>query len=121
MRIFTLLLSILLSYEGLNAQEVLGLAKDDQGKPLADASVALKNNKDSSVVKICISDTNGTYEFSSVQSGRYFVAISHTGYLTGISPSFEVPAEGSAHAPDITLSHLTKQLNQAVVTAVKPL
>jgi iron complex outermembrane receptor protein len=121
MRISALLLSILLSYEGLNAQEVLGLAKDDQGKPLAEASVALKNNKDSSVVKICISDTNGTYEFSSVQSGRYFVAISHAGYLTGNSPSFEVPAIGNAHAPDITLSHLTKQLNQAVVTAVKPL
>jgi len=121
MRFPALLFLILLSYEGLHAQQVLGLARDDQGKPLADASIALKNNKDSSVVKIGISTTNGTYEFSSVPAGKYFVTVSHAGYLPKSSPAFEVLSEGIASLPDILLSPPTKQLKQAVVTAVKPL
>lgn len=113
-------LIILLSYAGLKAQQVTGLTQE-QGKPLAGASVVLKNNKDSSVVKLSISTSTGQYEFSSVAPGRYFVTVSHVGYTTQSSASFETTGDGSFKIPAISLSRASKQLNKAIVTAQKPL
>ncbi|HXB09902.1 MAG TPA: carboxypeptidase-like regulatory domain-containing protein, partial [Puia sp.] len=76
---FFLVLLIILTRESLDAQQVTGFARDDKGKPLAGASVALKNDKDSSLVKLSISAPSGQYEFSPVAPGRYFVTISHIG------------------------------------------
>src|ERR1700744_5426141 len=114
-------LIILLSCAGLKAQQVTGLAQDDIGKPLAGASVALKNNKDSSVVKLSISNSTGQYEFSKIAPGRYFVTVSHVGYATQSSASFETTGDGSFKIPATTLTHASKQLSQTIVTAQKPL
>ena len=89
MRIIALCLWILFSYAGLKAQRVAGLTQDDRGKPLVDASVALKNYKDSSVVKLSISNTSGEYEFAPVVPGVYFVTVSHIGYSDQSSASCE--------------------------------
>jgi iron complex outermembrane recepter protein len=99
MRVSALILLFLISYNCVKAQQVNGLAQDTQGKPLAKASVALKNNKDSSVVKLSISDTTGQYEFSPVAPGRYFVTVSHIGYISRSSESFEIPREGRLSLP----------------------
>src|SRR6202000_49981 len=114
-------LIILLSCAGLKAQQVTGLAQDDQGKPLAGASIALKNNKDSSVVKLSISNTSGQYSFSSIAPGSYFVTISHIGYASQSSANFETRADGNVRMPAISLTHVSRELKQTVVTAQKPL
>lgn len=121
MRKTALLLLIVLSIESLNAQQVTGFARDDQGKPLAGASVALKNDKDSSVVKLSISNSTGQYEFSPVAAGRYFVTISHIGFVPRNSASFDTAPDSIVQAPEIALSHITKVLQEAVVAARKPL
>jgi iron complex outermembrane receptor protein len=121
MRKTALCLVILLSYAGLKAQQVSGSVRDDQGKPLPGASVALKNNKDSSVVKLSISTTTGRYEFSDLSPGLYFVSLSHVGYSEQNSANFELTTGGPVQLPAITLVRLTKQLRQTVVTAQKPL
>lgn len=121
MRKTALLLLIVLSIESLNAQQVTGFARDDQGKPLAGASVALKNDKDSSVVKLSISNSAGQYEFSPVAAGRYFVTISHIGFVPRNSASFDTAPDSIVQAPEIALSHITKVLQEAVVAARKPL
>lgn len=110
-----------MSYAGSEAQQVTGLARDDQGKPLASASIALKNDKDSSVVKLSISDTNGQYEFSAVAAGRYFVTISHVGFIPQSSASFQTAGTGKIQAPATALSRVATTLKQTVVTAQKPL
>src|SRR5258708_7627206 len=121
MRILPLLLLIIFSYESLSAQQIVGLSKDDQGKPLAGASVALKKSKDSSVVKLSISAPTGQYEFSTVSPGDYFISISHIGYVERSSAAFEVKAEGITQAPAIGLPHASRELKEAVVAARKPI
>ena len=121
MRKTALCVLLLLSYAALQAQHVTGLVQDDQGKPLAAASVALKNIKDSSVVKLSISNTTGQYEFVAVASGSYFVTVSHIGYATRNSSSFETSAGGDIQAPAIRLERAGKELRQTVVTGRKPL
>src|ERR1700735_2674631 len=109
-----LILSILLSHTGLKAQQVTGLAQDEQGKPLAGASIALKNNKDSSVVKLSISNTSGQYSFSSIMPGSYFVTISHIGYASQSSAKFEIRADGNVEAPAVVLARVPHELRQTV-------
>lgn len=121
MRKTALCLFILLSYAGLKAQQVSGSVQDDQGKPLPGVSVALKNNKDSSVVKLSISTKPGQYEFSDLSPGHYFVSLSHVGYSEQNSANFELTTSGPVQLPVIKLVRVTKQLRQTVVTAQKPL
>ena len=121
MRILPLLLLIVLSYESIEAQQIAGFARDDQGKPLVGASVALKKNKDSSVVKLSISTANGQYEFSPVSPGDYFVSVSHIGYVPRNSTAFEVKAGGITQAPVMTLANVSRDLKEAVVAVRKPL
>jgi iron complex outermembrane recepter protein len=114
-------LIILLSYAGLYAQQITGLAQDDQGKPLTGASATLKNNKDSSVVKLSISNSTGQYEFTAITHGQYFVTISHIGYATQSSANFETIGDGSFKIPTIMLARTSRELKQTVVTTQKPL
>jgi iron complex outermembrane receptor protein len=116
-----LFLLVILSYESLSAQQVTGFAKDDLGKPLSGASIALKSDKDSSVVKLSISNSTGQYEFSPVAAGRYFLTISHVGFVPRNSAPFETTPDGVVRAPEMTLSHLTKELKEAIVAATRPL
>ncbi len=121
MRISALSFFLLLSYYGLKAQQVNGLAQDDQGKPLANASIVLKKAKDSSVVKLSISTATGVFEFSSVDRGSYFITISHIGYTSKNSPTFQTLPGENTNVPAIVLTRFPKQLSQAVVMGQKPL
>ena len=121
MRMPALILWIILSYGGLNAQQVTGSARDDRGKPLSGVSIALKNNKDSSVVKIGISGSTGQYEFSSIPAGRYFITASHIGFASQNSASFVIRSEGLTTGPLLSFSRISKELEEATVQARRPL
>src|ERR1700722_20216679 len=121
MRISALLLLAMLSYGKLAAQMVSGFAGDDKGKPLAGATIALKTNKDSVIIKLNISDANGRYAFSSIPAGRYFITVSHVGYLPAGSAAFEVKEDGMANVSPISLSPVSRELKQVQVTGMKPL
>jgi iron complex outermembrane recepter protein len=121
MRISALILLAFLSYFRLAAQMVSGFAGDDKGKPLAGATITLKTNKDSVIIRLNISDANGRYTFSSVPAGLYFITVSHIGYLSAGSAAFEVKDDKVANVPPISLSPMPHELRQAQVTGTKPL
>ena len=56
---------VLLNYV-LLAQTITGTVKDEQGKTLSGASVALKKLKDSTVAKLAVTNASGRYEFASI-------------------------------------------------------
>ncbi|MHA4808246.1 TonB-dependent receptor domain-containing protein [Flavitalea flava] len=113
--IFATLLTLTLS-----AQQITGTAQDEQGKPLSGASVSLKQSKDSSVVKLGVSNTTGKYEFSQIPSGKYFITITHIGYAPLSTSVFETKGEGSIQAPGTLLTKASGNLNAVVVTSRKP-
>jgi len=102
------------------AQQVNGTAQDEQGKPLANASIALKKSRDSSVLKLGVSNSAGKFEFVNIPSGNYFINVSHVGYTPHNSVVFEVKGEGTTTAPLVPLAKAAADLKEAVVTSRKP-
>lgn len=100
---------------------VSGFAGDEKGKPLAGATISLKTSQDSVIIKLNISDANGRYAFSSISAGLYFITASHVGYLPANSTVFEVKEDGTANISPVSLSPVPRELQQAQVTATKPL
>ena len=91
-KLFALILSVLIA-NALTGQTITGLVKDEQGKTLSGASVALKRIKDSSVVKLAVSNQAGKYEFLTIAAGTYFINVSYVGHSPKNSVSFEVSGE----------------------------
>ncbi|HTS44231.1 MAG TPA: carboxypeptidase regulatory-like domain-containing protein, partial [Puia sp.] len=105
----------------VQAQDIAGNVKDDQGKNAAGASVVLKKSKDSSIVKLSATDPKGHYIFPHIQSGKYFVNVTHVGFATTNSPVFEVNGEQNITVADILLSKTSSDLKEVVVTSHKPM
>ena len=89
-------------------------------KPVESASLSLLKTKDSSLVKIEVSDKEGKFEFDNIKAGNYFVRTDVVGYKKVFSPAFEVN-NASVHLNEIKLTEDEKQLANVNVTAVRPL
>ncbi len=121
MRNLLLLLLCVLTGAVSYAQQITGNVKDEQGKNLQGATVALKKLKDSSVVKLGITNTNGNYTFANIVTGSYFINTSHIGYAVKNSPSFEASSEGITTVPEISLMKSSGTLKDVAVTSLKPM
>ncbi len=116
--LLTLLLSVCVAMT--QAQNITGNVKDDQGKNLSGASVALKKVKDSSTVKLGVTNTAGQYSFTGIAAGQYFVYASFVGHDGKNSPSFDYSGSGDLKGPDFGLSKATGNLKEVTVAYRKP-
>lgn len=118
-RVFTLFVFILLT-AFVQAQTVSGIVKDEKGKLVNGASVALQKVKDSAVVKIAVADNEGKYTFNNITNGNYFVTITAVNHTAKKSAAFEVN-NNIVQVPEIVLAKAVKQLEGVTVTAKKPM
>ena len=88
MRILFTFLTLALTAFGVNAQQISGIAKDADGKPLSGATITLL--KETAVVKLALSKTDGAYSFSDIKEGTYTVMASHVGHAPTQSAPFTV-------------------------------
>src|SRR6476620_5845444 len=70
------------------AQQIRGVAKDETNLPLNGATVSLIRALESSTVKLAVTKTDGSYNFSGIKEGNYKVLVTHVGYKREISPTF---------------------------------
>ena len=103
------------------AQQITGSIKDEQGKTLQGATVSLKRSKDSSIVKLGVTNSTGSYMFINIANGKYFINTSHVGYVIKNSPAFEVSGEGLVPVPEILLSKGSGTLKEVAITSEKPI
>jgi hypothetical protein len=103
------------------AQNITGNVKDEQGKSLSGASVALKKVKDSATVKLGVTNNSGQYSFTGINAGQYFVNVSFVGHEVKNSPSFEYSGSGDANGPDFSLTKLSGNLKEVTVAYRKPM
>jgi hypothetical protein len=94
---------------------------NDQQTALENATVELRKIKDSSLVKIALTDKNGLAEFENILFGNYFLKVSSSSRATQFSTSFSL----SADQPQVTVSKIsllpdTKQLANVTLTSRKP-
>jgi len=90
------------------------------GKGVEAASLSLMKAKDSSLIKLEISDKLGNFEFNNIKSGNYFLQADVIGYKKFFTPAFEV-SNKNIKLDDIKLTEDEKQLASVNVTTVRPL
>jgi hypothetical protein len=118
-KLLTLLTVAVLTTTASFAQKISGVVKDQQGKGLEKTTVSLLKAKDSSVVKLTVSDSQGGFQFPADQ-GKYLVSVSYVGYQPAYSKVFDVAAA------DVTIDALTLiktdgTLQGVTVVSKKPL
>ncbi len=69
-KLVTIVAGFLLMGSAVNAQQVTGTVKDDQGKVLDKATVSLLNAKDSSVAKLGVTGSNGKFSIGTSKPGE---------------------------------------------------
>ncbi|RZK67260.1 MAG: TonB-dependent receptor, partial [Pedobacter sp.] len=105
---------------GIMAQKVSGIVKDETGKPVTGATVALVKAVDSSTVKFAVTKAGGEYSFAAMPAGSYRVKSTSTGFNNAYSEVLTVATEDVSVA-DVQMKKLTADLNAVVVTAKKPM
>lgn len=116
----SLLLILVLSTAAVfaRAQSIKGFVKDESGAPVAGATITLL--KDSSLVKLAITKSDGQYNFPGVKAGDYKVKATFLGYKPLTSEKFSLTSSDIL-IPVLTLVKLSGTLKEVVVIAQKPI
>jgi iron complex outermembrane receptor protein len=125
MKKFFLFLIIISSFQLSNAQNNRGKVSitivNDQQSGLESATIELRKVKDSSLVKVAITDKNGLAEFENIPLGNYFLKASSASWSTQLSSSFSLSVDQtSVVVPKISLKPQTKELGNVTLTSHKP-
>jgi len=105
----------------LVAQKISGTVKDAEQNPLVRATIGLLNAKDSSVIKWSASKSDGVFEFTNVDEGKFLIVVSHINFEKSFSDVLEVASDKNVIIPTIVLKRLQKQLQTVVVISQKPI
>ena len=103
------------------SQNITGVIRDNEHKPLPAATVVLQRIKDSSLSKIAVTGSSGKYEFRLVDTGGYFLLVTHTGYTSQKTSPFEAKDNGSTSIHDFVLEKAVGNLQNVTVTSKKPM
>lgn len=118
--ILMLTLTIIMGITSVTAQKVTGTVKAEGDGPIEKASVSLLRAKDSTVVKLSISDKTGRYGFEGIANGAYLVSATSIGYSPAYTAVFNYNGE-NIELPQLSLAKANSQLQGVTVTARKPL
>lgn len=94
---------------------------DEHSKGIDGATVSLLSTKDSSLIKVNITEQNGNVSFEQIKDGSYLLSVSTIGYKKAISRSFDINKDNQQLTlADIRLEPGKTQLNEVSVQAKKP-
>lgn len=119
-KINSILIVALCLAAGAQAQKVTGVVKDQQGKGMEKSTVSLLRAKDSSVVKLAVTGSDGKFVISA-NEGNYLVNITHVGYSPYYSKPFELSGSGDMDLQGIEISKVSENLQGVTVTAQRPI
>ena len=101
---------------------VSGSAVDTKNKPVQSATISLMKSKDSSIIKIAVSDKAGKFSFTAISFGSYFITTSAVSFAKTNSPVFIISENNTTmRVGTLILQELPKNLAAVVVTSKKPL
>ena len=104
----------------VNAQKVTGIVKDEQGKGVDKSTASLLRARDSSVIKLAVTNAEGRFSFQA-EPGNYLVSTSYVGHGTVYSKVFELSGSGDIDLGTITMVKAAAGLTEVTVTSKKPL
>ena len=88
---------------------------------VAFANVLLLNVPDSTLMKGSVADQDGNYQLTGITHGNYIIQSYMVGFAKSYSPAIEFKTEKAITIGDIILREDTRQLDEVVVKAEKPL
>jgi iron complex outermembrane receptor protein len=101
-----------------NRGKITASVRNNQ-QPAENATVELRNAKDSSLVKLAITDKAGTAEFDNIRFGSYIIKVTMVNFATQYSAVFAL-STGQVQVNPITLQPVATQLGTVTVTSRKP-
>ncbi len=104
-----------------NNSTIHGAVKDNTGKAFSGVTVSLLKQKDSSLVKTSITDTDGVFEMNTVMNGNFILLYSSLNFENKYSNGFEIVAGKNFTAPEISMTIVANQLKEVVVNSKKPM
>jgi hypothetical protein len=117
-KIFVLIAGLGLSFSAVQAQKISGIVTDEMGKGMDKATVSLLRARDSSVIKLAVTGTDGRFSFQS-GSGKFLVNVSHVGYKPRYSGIVDV--SGNVEVPSLQMEKAATNLQGVSVSSVKPM
>ena len=104
-----------------NVGKITGVIQDGTGKPSQLVSVSLIKAKDSSLVKVAVTDKNGQYQFENINEGSYLILSTSVGYEKNFSKIFTIDdTNKNIDVAPLAMVQVAKQMSGVVVTAKKP-
>ena len=92
-----------------------------QQQPVENATVELLKSKDSSLVKVAISDKAGLAEFDNIRFGSYLIKVSVLNFATRYSSVFTLSAsDANIKLPAMALTATSAEVKEVTVTGRKP-
>jgi len=102
------------------AGKIEGKVADTNQKPVDAATVTIANAKTLAMVKIALTNPDGTFTIEGLQNGDYRVMVSAVGYQNYKGDSLLIDKQQLISLPVIVLTPTSKQLKEIEVTAQKP-
>ena len=100
---------------------IMGKVKDENSKPVASSTVSLLSAKDSTLVKVAVSDVNGDYSFENIENGKFLILITGVNYGSWYSSHFITNNLNATVVPVAKLKAEEKKLKDVTVVARKPM
>lgn len=125
-KLFILLSIALLAYCKVFSQQTINgkisvKFIDESRTPVPAVTVSLLKQKDSSLIKVAVTETDGIANFENIKEGNYFLSASHTAYQNYFSSVITIDNKNSnIILPDIILIHKTGELKEVTVQTQKP-
>jgi Outer membrane receptor proteins, mostly Fe transport len=121
----TLLIIITLIMSNLtyaqSTAKLTGSIKDGGMQKIIDAaSISLLRAKDSSLVKIGLTDKNGDFNFENIPAGKYIIMATSIGHLKVYSKAVVFNAVSDASVGVLQLEPETKSLKEITIVGTKP-
>ena len=102
--------------------KVHGTVNDAAKSAVGSATISLLKAKDSSLVKMSVSDKDGKFAFENVGEGKYLIAITAVGHAKTWSNHFELSdAVPAIQLETVSLKLQSKELKEVTVVSRKPL
>ena len=108
----------------LQAQDsgrISGKVLDPDGATLPYANILLNATKDSTLVKVEVSDDDGNFTFFNIPAGDYFVSMSYVGMSDYSGSAFALRQGEKKTLEDIQVENVGEELDEVTVTAKRPM
>lgn len=115
------LLSPFIVWTQANAGGINGKILDPESVPVVFANVVLYSRLDSTIAKIEYSEATGSFRFTNLPTGEYWLEVSFVGMSSYSSPVLQLAENETIDLPVIQLADNMEELAEVVVTGKKPI